>query len=328
MESQAVGRIEPDDAAFRSTARPSLLARVGIDLRARDRAIVTIVDGRTGDVTVRRDVRRDGTPAVLREELAHVVQAAIDPMVVAERDRANAAAAPAVEPPAAEPPAPPAPAPAPSSPPEAPRPEAPRALPSGRSIAPLALDVAVTAGVGSFADGAAVVPRAGGAVALVVARGLRPSVGLSAAYLFPFEAGSEVTLAHVDATLLRATAGIELVRAGAFAVDLGLGGGLDLLGVEPRSNVLPASRLGSPTRRADPVVAGGATGYLSIGAGTSLSLLLGADVDLASRHWVLESDSGVQTEAFSPSRVRPVATLGLSFTPLGDARFAALEPPR
>ena len=54
MESQSVGHIDAGDASFRSTARPSLLARVGIDLRARDVAIVTIVDGRTGEVTMRR----------------------------------------------------------------------------------------------------------------------------------------------------------------------------------------------------------------------------------------------------------------------------------
>ena len=47
-ESQIVARIDPDDAAFRATARPSLLARVGIDLRNDDVAEITIVDGRTG----------------------------------------------------------------------------------------------------------------------------------------------------------------------------------------------------------------------------------------------------------------------------------------
>lgn len=334
MESQAVGRIESDDASFRSTARPSVLARVGIDLRAKDVAIVTVVDGRTGVVTVRRSVRRDGPPAVVREEVAHVVQGAVDPMLIAERDRVAAAPPPA--PPAPPPPPPPAAAPepvaepAPAPPPVVPGDASPprdRVTGGAEGQAPLALDLSTMAGAGSYASGAGAVARAGGGAALVWRRGVRPSIGLAAHYVFPFETGSEIALAHVGVASFRGAAGLEVYGSSVFALDVGAGGGIDVLRVEPRSNALPADRLGESTGRIDPIATASITGHLAIGAGTALSLMLAADIDLASRHWVVEG-AGPPMDAFAPSRVRPLALIGFTFTAAGDARFAAREPAR
>lgn len=328
MESQTVGHIDAEEASFRSTSRPSLLARVGVDLRVKNVAVVTVVDGRTGDVTLRRTVRRDGPPAVVREELAHVVQAAVDPMLLAERDRAAAPPPPLPRPPppSPEPVAAPVPTPAPAdAPPPPPRDVAQTSPDASRS--PLALDLSTMAGAGSYASGAGAVARAGGGAALVWRRGLRPSVGLAAHYVFPFETGSDVALAHVGVASFRGAAALEVVGSNSFALDLAAGAGLDVLRVEPRSNVLPADRLGATTNRVDPVVSGAVTGHLAIGAGTALSLLVGADVDLTTRRWVVEGAAQRQ-EAFAPWRVRPMAMLGFTFTALGDGRFAAREPAR
>jgi hypothetical protein len=332
MESQAVGHIDADDATFRSTARPSLLARVGIDLRAHDIAVITIVDGRSGEVTVRRSIRRDGPAAVVREEVAHVVQAAVDPMLLAERDRAAAAPPPAPPPPAASPAPPPVAAPAPVAPPLVAAldasPTRDRAAGAQEGHAPLALDLSTMAGAGTFASGAGAVARAGGGAALVWRRGVRPSIGLGAQYVFPFETGSDLALAHVGVASFRGLAGLELYGSSTFAIDLGAGGGIDLLQVDPRSNALPADRLGAPTGRVDPIATASVTGHLAIGAGTALSLMFATDVDLASRHWVVEGGGGEPTDAFAPSRVRPLAMIGFTFTAVGDPRFAAREPSR
>jgi hypothetical protein len=329
VESQEISRIDPDAAAFRSTSRPSLLARVGIDLRSTDEAVVTVVDGRTGEITVRRTVRREGSPAVVREELAHVVQAGIDPMVLLERDRANAAAlAPEAPPPAPSPPAPAPPPPAPALTALAPPPRDVASPEPEGARAPLALDLATNAGAGSYASGAGLVPRAGGAASLVYRRGVRPFLGLSAHYVFPFQTGPEVARAHVGVTSLRAAGGLEIYGTSSFAVDLAGGAGVDVLRVEPRSNVLPSDRLADPTSRASPVVFAAIAGHLPIGAGTSLTLALAADVDLSSRSWVIETDGGQRTDAFAPSRVRPLALLGFTFTALGDTRFASSKAAR
>ncbi len=337
MESQSVGHIDADDPGFRSTARPSLLARVGIDLRARDVAVITIVDGRTGDVTMRRSVRRDGSPAVVREEVAHVVQAAVDPMLLAERDRAAAppppppppapSPAPASPPPPAQPIAEPAPAPSPAAPASDGSPGRDRVAGSPEGRAPLALDLSTMAGAGSFASGAGAVARAGGGAALVWRHGVRPSVGIAAHYVFPFETGSDVALAHVGVASFRGAFGLELYGSSTFAIDAGAGGGVDLLQVEPRSNALPADRLGAPTGRVDPIATASITGHLAIGAGTALSLMLASDVDLASRHWVVAGGSA-PVDAFAPSRVRPLAMIGFTFTAAGDPRFSSREPAR
>lgn len=335
MESQAALRIDPDDASFREAARPSMLARVGIDLRARDAAIITIVDGRTGAVSVRRSVSRDGPPAVLREEIAHVVQAAIDPLVILERDRANAAAV--AEPPPPEPPpdAPSVQAAVPAAPPPA-APVAPTDAPPPRDAAanregsrsPFALDLSTSAGAGAYASGVGIVPRAGGAAMLVYRRGVRPSIGVSAHYLFPFDTASDVVVAHVGVVAVRGVLGAQVFGRGALALDVMAGAGVDALRVEGRSNVLPSVRLGSATSRVGAVAVFGAVGYWAIGAGTSLSLMVGADVDPSSRRWVLESDAGSRSAAFVPSRIRPSALLGFTFTALGEARFAARETTR
>ena len=326
MESQSVARLDTEDASFRSTARPSMLARVGIDLRANDVAVVTIVDGRTGDVTLERSLRRDGPPPVVREEIAHVVQAAIEPMVLAERDRASgpvpAPPPPPPPPPPETKPPPPEPTPAPTLIAEPTPRDAVTPPPGARS--PLALDIATVAGAGGVAPGAGVVARAGGGATLVYRRSVRPSIGLSAHYVFPFESRLGGRARARRRRVVPRDGGLEVFGSPLFAVDVGAGGGVDLFSVEPRSNALPSDRLGMSTTRADPVATAAITGHLAIGAGTALSLLLAADVDFASPHWVVVSDGGV-SDAFAPSRVRPLAMLGFTFTAVGDSRFTAKE---
>jgi hypothetical protein len=313
-DSQVASHIDAEEPSFRSTSRPSMLARVGIDLRTRDVVVITIVDGRTGDVAVRRTVRRDGSPAVVREEVAHVVQSAVDPMLVAERDRA---AAPPPPPPAvAALPEPPPPA-APASPPDRDTPPRPAVAAS-----PLALDLMTAAGGGSYAAGAGVIGRAGGGAALVWRRGIRPAVGLVAHYVFPFDTGAPIASAHVSVVSLRVLPAIELYGSSAVALDAIVGGGVDVLRVEPRSNALPPQRLGATLTRADPLVTAAVAGHVAITGGTALSLMLGVDVDLATRRWVVDAD-GERTATFAPSRVRPLAMIGFTFTAFGESRFAA-----
>lgn len=314
-ETQVVGHIDADEASFRSTARPSMLARVGIDLRGTDVAVITIVDGRTGEITMRRSVRRDGPPAVVREEVAHVVQSAVDPMLLAERDRAAA-------PPPPTPPAVAAVPPAPST--VSPATPADRDVPAKTKGAssPLALDLATGLGAGGFAPGAGVVARAGGGAALVWRRGLRPALGVSAHYVFPFETGAPIATAHVGVVAVRALPAIEIYGSATFAVDVAAGGGIDVLRVEPRTSDLPRERLGAVVGRVDPVVTAAVTGHVALSGGTALSLLLGADVDLATPRWVVEADGDrTSTSTFAPSRLRPLAMLGFSFTALGEGRF-------
>lgn len=183
------------------------------------------------------------------------------------------------------------------------------------------------AGAGSFASGAGAVARAGGGAAFVYRRGLRPSIGVAAQYVFPFETGSDIALAHVAAASVRGFAGIEVLASTSFALDVAVGGGVDVLHVEPRSSALPADRLGPKATRLDPIATVAVTGHFEVAPGTSLSLMLAGDVDFASRRWIVDDD-GRHEDTFAPSRVRPLAMLGFTFTPLGDSRFTAREATR
>ena len=317
-ENQVVGHVDPDDPSFRSTARPSMLARVGIDLQQKDVVTILIVDGRSGDIAVRRTVRRDASPAVVREEVAHVVESAIDPLLAAERDRQNT-----------PPPPPPTPPPAPTppivnEPPPTPDPPPPPPPPPAAEGSPLSLDVVTAAGAGSFASGAGVVARAGGGATLVWRRGLRPGIALSAQYVFPFECGDDTAMAHVNVVAIRALPSIEVHANRLFAFDILAGVGLDVVRVEPRTNELPSDLLGRTVTRVDPLFTAGVNTHLAISNGTSISLLLGADVDTTSRRWVVESSNAdARSTTFAPSRVRPIALLGFTFTAFGESRFGA-----
>ena len=331
MESQSVARIDADDASFRSTSRPSLLARVGIDLRSRDVAQVTVVDGRTGDITLRRTLRRDGPPAVVREELAHVVQSAIDPMVLTERDRATAPPPPPPPPPA--PPAAPAPAPEPEPAPAPAPPPAPVAADRdvgarpAEGSSPLALDLATgpapapsRAAPGSSRARAAA-PTWSGAAASVP-----PSV-------LPRTMSSRSTRAPRSRSRTSACWPSGPPRRSRSAVAPRL-----------RSTSLRAAAWTRSTSRRAP------TSFPPIARlrhhayqsrrhrrrdGSSrdrirhlASLTIASDVDLTSRQWVVASGDGTQVDAFAPSRVRPLVMLGFTFTAFGDGRFAARQVAR
>lgn len=319
-ESRIVSSLDVESSSFRSTARPSLLARVGIDMRSRDVVQVAVVDGRTGNITMRRSLKREGSPAVIREEIAHVVQAALDPLILAERDRIESASPPPPPPPAPIPVAE-APAPAPAPPTEAPPARDVVATPASSSASSIGLDLSAFAGAGTWASGAGVVPRAGGGVALASRRGLRPAVALSGHYVFPFDTGDPIASAHVTAGSIRALGGIEIYGTTSFALDVAAGGGVDIVGVEPRTNALPEDRLGASTTRVHPIGSAAVTGHLPLGTEVALSLLVGLDVDLASRQWVVETGGG-RSDVFAPSRLRPVALLGFTFGAAGEPRFA------
>ena len=84
--------------------------------------------------------------------------------------------------------------------------------------------------------------RVGGAAALAYRRGLRPSLGVSALYAFPFEVGSDTLGSRTKLVSARAVAAIEVFRGRSFAIEGGGGGGLDVLAVDPTSTILPDPR--------------------------------------------------------------------------------------
>jgi hypothetical protein len=308
------------------------LARVRIDLESPREAKV-LVYGRTGEVALRQSFVRDASPAVVREEVADAVRSAVEAQLLRDPQRAAAATAASASPAPPEtpivstPPPPPSPPPPPAAEPppaEPPRSEAPTPPPAwlrGR-----ALDVTAVAGAGPYAGNALIVPRIGGGVTVASRRWLRPSIAVTGEYM-AFDVSSPsptVVTAHVSNVSVRAIPAIQVFHDSWIAVDVGVGGGVDVLTVGA-SAAPPGSNLRPSTTYPEPLLCGVIAGYLALTPGVALTLAVGSDVDVASpqpRYVVGDSKGHPIGDVLIPSPVRPFLLAGFAFTAVGERRFA------
>ncbi len=305
---ELMGRVQLRVIGVPSTSTDPLLSRVTIDLRSPDVARIVVVDARDGHVVMKRELARDPSASITRETIAHDVQTAVEAELL-ERESAP----------------PPAPAPAPAPAPElapTPVPEpAPAAAPrdavaAAPSSSPFTVDVATFAAGGPIARSSGIAPRVGGGLLFSLGSFLRPSLAVTAAYAPPFESGTDVVASRASFIALRAMPAIELAHGSRLALDLGIGGGVDVLTVAPRSDVLPTSAVSAPTTHADAILSSMLT--LRVGLVPSVVLLAsaGADVDAFTRAYVVDR-GGRQEDVFVPWRVRPTVALGFAFTAWG-----------
>lgn len=301
-----------DDAA--KVLRGASVARIIVDLRGTDETVLT-VDGREGG-PARRKVRRDPSPPVAREELAHAIQSAIEAQLLIDGDRPP--------PPPVVPPPPPV-ATVESEGPIAvtfPPPPAPHdTKPPPPTHASWGLDVTPLGGAGLFASEVPPVAVFGGEIGFASRRGLGPSGSIGVRANLPFEAESNSVSAHGSVIALRALGGIEIVRASWIVLGAVGGVGMDVISVDPRSRTLPPNVLGSSSTRVDPILSLAVRVSFPIVSSVALTAMLGGDVDLTARRYVVDV-GGTQDVALSPWRVRPTLLLGFTFTPFGSGTFA------
>jgi hypothetical protein len=72
----------------------------------------------------------------------------------------------------------------------------------------------------------------------------------------------------------------------------------------------------------DPVLSAELIGRLALAPNIDLFLLTAADVDLATRRWVLDN-AGAKTSFVEPARVRPFVAFGIDFTVTGAGRLSS-----
>ncbi len=348
----------PDDPALRDSIRELLarlhllvasqapdvdggpsaaVARVEIDLSSRTDALLLVTDD-AGEVRFRRAVPRDATPAIIREEIAHAVQSAVESALLAARERA---ARPASPPPPAAPSA--VPPPAASSAP------AGRPAPAGRALDGPPLD-ALAFGKGAARRRRSPVgvrarnhdprrrepdrerrrprPRIGLGIAAISSAPLHPSLGLSLLYAVPFDTGAVGTVdlsTHVNIASVRLLPALSLIHGKWLAVDLGAGGGIDVTTVAPRSDsseyYVPPGALQGEKMRVDPMLSAMLTAHAGLVPGVVFLVSAGVDVDLAQREYVFDQGSSA-TAVLSPWRVRPMVLAGFGFAALGDGHFS------
>lgn len=288
--------------------RGAAVARLLIDLRSEKETVITV---EANDGAHTRTLRRDPSPTIAREELAHAIQT----IALAQLDVKAAPPADAGEEPIAPPPEPTHVESAPTQPTRA---ESPSPAPSRSE---LALDLGASAGVAAFADNASLVARASGGIALVHRRGLPLLGAVDLTYAFPFDAlGAQVT-AHASDLGVRGSVGLELVRSRFVALDARVGGGFDVLWVEARSATLGMSALAPSSTRASPVLAASLGAAVAIAAPLVVTLRFVGDVDLGdTRHY---TDRLSDQIVFSPWRFRPSLVLGFALTALGPSATGA-----
>lgn len=246
--------------------------------------------------------RQDGAPLAL-EAAAHVIQAAIEDILAAEKADAEATAAAATKAKAQEPPQPP------------PQPT------TGRDG--FALDLGAAFGGRAYGTTAPFVFGGGAFVKGSLGRGVwHPGLTLLGTFHVPFTADGVVVQLETQTLSLRLLPSLTVFEAKSWALEGAVGGGMDFLFADPHSSVVPRSLLRNQTD-VSPVLTVGATARVALAEAADIFLTLGVDGDLAPPRYVTET-ARVHTEVFTPSRVRPFLLVGFAVTALGPKPY----PPR
>jgi hypothetical protein len=298
------GDVPPWEAAG-APVDPEEKARVWIDARAPDSVSVDACALHAGTAfpCVHRLLPRSGSSAVVIEEVAHVVYAALESELMAE-------------PPAPPPVSVPSPPPVSLIPALQPSPAETATPPSratgGLKRATLALDV------GAFVDSRMLARSTrvdlGGGAAIVVSSPsfLRPSLWLSGDIQSPFSATGPGLDLTTTVYSFRAIPAIEVLRFPFIQVDLGAGGGTDVFHDTPYDPRLPyVGAAPAPSTHVSAVFTGQLLARMRLGP--SARLIAGLDIDWSPDQHRYEElgPSGTPTVVLQPWKVRPGALLGL-----------------
>jgi len=301
--ARAVGRVGAAVDFVRVARAPRLeasrFARVSVR-RTATSVEVEILFARGGKTT--RSVSRAGTPTVEAEEVALVVESALE----SELDAIQESQRPPPPPPPPPPPVAKVEPPAKPTVPRAPEPTA------------LALFAGIFGGAGAFGAGEGPVARLGGELGVASSARFRPSLTMRVSYTLPFHAGERRAEADVSVVNLRLVPAAEWIELSRASFGLGLGLGVDLLSVSARSDVAGA-KIEPVSVRVDPVLSPTVLFRLGLAKNVSLSANVALDVAFSSRSWVVD-DGGTRTTVFEPMRVRPVGFLALDVAIFGDDR--------
>jgi hypothetical protein len=281
----------------------TILARVNVDLGdGTGPSRFVVADGRSGEPVVERTVPREaGDESIVREEIALAVRSAVESELLHDD----------------QPPPPEAPAPAPIA---QPPPDRDAGEKQARQPTAYELDVATFAGAGWVAESTGPVPRIGVGVSVASRRGARPSIALAFQYALPFETSTALLSSHTSLVGLRVLPGLTAIKTSGFMLDVGLGGGLDVLAVEPRSAVLPPSTLGASTTRGDAVLSAAVSARVALVPSVTIALSATTDVDFATRSYVVDN-GGMRSDVLDLWHLRPAILIGLGITALGDGPF-------
>ena len=293
---ELLARIDLTLADTSVSADTDVVARVSIELLA-DAAIVTVSSARDGAAPGRYRVERT-SGELFRETLAHVILAAVEARTTLRQDPVGSARDPALER-------------------QSPLEQEP-ARDAARSVAGRpSWSVGAHGGPLRLAPGRAGVAL-GASLAVAFRLPERPSAALEASYLIPVLVREGDVAAQLSRVGLRARARAEPLASGRVALQLGLGCGLELISLTPRS--VPPERSVSRSTRLQPTLGGSVGGRLRLSDGFDIVASVGADLELAPRRWTIEGE-GPSQRFYETPRWLAYAALGFEWG-LGPAREA------
>jgi hypothetical protein len=285
---ELLGRLRLRIIAARGRDPDAVLAFVSIEPSAGG-ASVTVVQTRPPNSRVRRRVENAASPELFREALAHVILGALEPLLELREEAPTPPATPAAA-------------------------DRTTALEDSRSTSP-SWSIGVRAGALWFVSEQASAAVVGGAGAVTFEVPLRPSVALEVGYMLPLLITRDGVLAEFSLVSARARPGLELASSETLALRLDLAAGFDFVALSPRQaiDVTAVSR----STRLQPMLGGGLGAHLRLWDTLELVARVGVDIDLAPRHWVIESGAA-QSSFFETARGVPYLTLGIDWSPRAD----------
>jgi len=297
VDARSADAVDPVVVIERPAHFEPALARVWIDLRPDDHAMVFLVDGAWERVLVRRVPRDPAHGEVCREDIGHILETAIEAML--------AGAKIGVERAVLAPPPRPVVRPRPRrrarvvSPPPPPRRSDVFRVGLASETMLFSSEVPVTEAVGVTASleaplgAGARAPRAGG--------------WLTIAYRFPLRTTALPLGVRLQGLELRLLGRAAWPLGRALRVEVALGPGLDLVDVTPIAN-RPDASLTAPSTEASFSIRGAVGARLW----NVLGILVAADADLG-RHDYTFVEGGQRFVALSPFAVRPALLLEAEF---------------
>ena len=285
-----------------------------IDARAADRIDIRLTTPGRGvpPRTYDRTLARGGSAAILAEEVAQVVRAALESILETAPQGPASALDEVSSKPAAS---------APVSPDDVP-PAAPRS--HVQSSARFGLDAVAFVSERAISAVAGPIFGAGAAVTASVGRApWRPTLWLSGAYDPRVDVQNGQVNFDVSVASFRLVPGVELVQLDALQADLGVGGGIDMFQVTPL--VVRASRavFDQPTMAVDPVLAGQLVMHLRIASQLRMTFGFNLDYDLSVHNTTPADHAGGPHDLFELWRLRPSTELGLCIPLWGEGACAS-----
>lgn len=283
-------QVEPRQIIEPQPGAAPRLARVWIDLGRRERATLYLVDGTWERILVRHVALSAGLDEVAREELSLILRAALEGLMSGERigvgrEEARKVLAP-----------------------DAPRP-APKPAPPPRDGGPafelgLAYEGQLFAPQHTIAHGplASLGLRSGGSIAI--------GGTLSGQLRLPVSVDGQRAGLELGTWALRAMATLRIPVATRLALRGALGGGADVVDIDPRVREGAGARTAEARYEASAVGRALAGVEWTVFGETALSLGISCEGDFVAQRYV-DVHAGERVEVLAPYRVRPGLVLGI-----------------